>query len=312
VNGKQSPESLTDILKHCTLCPRQCGVDRMRGEKGFCELPGHLVIDCALPHLGEEPPLSGDHGSGTIFFSSCNLRCIFCQNYQISHQAAGEAISPEDLTRIMLDLQDEQCHNINVVTPTPQAPLIIESLHSAREKGLIIPFVYNCSGYEDTGIIKRLAGDVDIYLPDFKYGSDEAAYRCSGVKDYAAVAIAALEEMARQVGDELVMEENIAQKGLIIRHLVMPGLMENSMAALKLIRSRLSRYVTISIMSQYTPIPAVKSHALLRRRVTRSEYDAVVEQALDLGFENLFIQEVDERHLSPDFGKEKPFSWDGQ
>ncbi len=268
-------------------------------------------MDCALPHLGEEPPLSGHHGSGTIFFSSCNLRCIFCQNHQISHNVTGKVLSIEDLAGVMIDLQDEQCHNINVVTPTPQAPFIIEALHLAREKGLIIPFVYNCSGYEAPDIIRRLSGDVDIYLPDFKYGSDEAAYNGSGVKDYTAFAVASLEEMARQVGEELEMNEDIAARGLLIRHLVMPGMPENSMAALKLIRKHLSRNIALSIMSQYTPIPAMKNHPLLKRRVTVGEYEAVIEQALDLGFENIFIQEVDDRHLSPDFRQEMPFAWDG-
>jgi putative pyruvate formate lyase activating enzyme len=301
---------MLDMLEHCVLCPRRCGVDRTAGETGFCGLPGHLVVDCALPHLGEEPPLSGRYGSGTIFFSSCNLRCIFCQNYQISHGTAGRTLTPAGLARMMLDLQRDGCHNINAVTPTPQAPLIIEGLHLAREKGLEIPFVYNCSGYEDPQIIRRLAGDVNIYLPDFKYGSDETARLLSGVGDYVAMAGASLEEMARQVGEGLYLDGEIATGGLLIRHLVLPGLVENSIAALDLIRSRLSPEVTLSIMSQYTPISAVRRHPLIGRRVTRREYTTVVDHARALGFENLYIQEVSERHLLPDFGLEKPFSWE--
>jgi putative pyruvate formate lyase activating enzyme len=301
---------MMDILKHCVLCPRRCGADRTAGETGFCGLADRLVVDCALPHPGEEPPLSGRHGSGTIFFSSCNLRCTFCQNHQISHSTAGRTMTPAGLARIMIDLQDEGCHNINAVTPTPQAPLIIEGLRLARMKGLEIPFVYNCSGYEDPGVLRRLDGDVDIYLPDFKYGSDEAAHLFSGVGDYVAVAVVALEEMARQVGEGLCLKDGIAASGLMIRHLVLPGLVGNSIAALDLIRSHLSPEVALSLMSQYTPTAAVKSHPLLGRRVTRREYQAVVDHALALGFENLFIQEVDERHLSPDFGREKPFCWD--
>jgi putative pyruvate formate lyase activating enzyme len=302
---------MIDILKHCTLCPRNCGIDRTAGEIGFCGLPARMILDCALPHLGEEPPLSGRHGSGTIFFSSCNLRCIFCQNYQISHHAQGRSVTPAALGRIMLDLQDEKCHNINVVTPTPHAPLIMEGLHAARAKGLVIPFVYNCSGYEAQGIIRRLTGEVDIYLPDFKFGLDEVARLCTGVKDYTIQAAAALEEMARQVGDGLDMAEGIARKGLLIRHLVMPGMVENSIAALRLIHKHLSHRVALSIMSQYTPVPGVRNHPLLCRRVTRKEYDTVVEEAMDLGFENLYVQEVDHRHLSPDFDREAPFSWGG-
>ena len=301
---------MMDILKHCVLCPRRCGVDRTAEETGFCGLPGHIVVDCALPHLGEEPPLSGRHGSGTIFFSSCNLRCIFCQNHQISHRAKGKSMTPAGLARMMLALQDEGCHNINVVTPTPQAPLIIEGLRLARIKGLAIPFVYNCGGYEDPEIIRCLDGDVDIYLPDFKYGSDEIARLLSDVGDYVAFAVAALKEMARQVGEGLYLDDGIATGGLLIRHLVLPGFVENSIAALDLIRSHLSPEVALSIMSQYTPVPAVKHHPLLGRRVTRQEYQAVVGHALALGFENLYLQEVDERHLSPDFRQDQPFRWD--
>jgi putative pyruvate formate lyase activating enzyme len=284
-------------------------VDRTAEETGFCGLPGHIVVDCALPHLGEEPPLSGRHGSGTIFFSSCNLRCIFCQNHQISHRAKGKSMTPAGLARMMLALQDEGCHNINVVTPTPQAPLIIEGLRLARIKGLAIPFVYNCGGYEDPEIIRCLDGDVDIYLPDFKYGSDEIARLLSDVGDYVAFAVAALKEMARQVGEGLYLDDGIATGGLLIRHLVLPGFVENSIAALDLIHSHLSPEAALSIMSQYTPVPAVKHHPLLGRRVTRQEYQAVIDHALALGFENLYLQEVDERHLSPDFRQEKPFSW---
>ncbi|MDD4996572.1 MAG: radical SAM protein [Syntrophales bacterium] len=300
---------MLDILKHCVLCPRRCGADRTAGEVGFCRLSGRLVVDCALPHRGEEPPLSGRHGSGTIFFSSCNLRCVFCQNHQISHSAAGKTLTPAGLARIMLDLQDERCHNINAVTPTPQVPLIIEGLHLAREKGLAIPFVYNCGGYEDPQILRRLDGDVDIYLPDFKYGSDETAHLLSGVGDYVAFALGAVEEMARQVGEGLYLDDGIAVRGLLIRHLVLPGYVENSLAALELIRSRLSAEVTLSIMSQYTPIPAVKRHPLLGRRVSSEEYETVVDHALALGFENLYLQEVNNRHLSPDFKREEPFCW---
>ena len=275
---------MIELLKHCTLCPRKCGIDRTAGQTGYCGLPGHALIDCALAHHGEEPPLSGVHGSGTIFFSSCNLRCIFCQNYQISHNVQGNAVTSDALARIMLDLQDQKCHNINAVTPTPQAPFILSALRTARARGLVVPFVYNCGGYEDPEFIRRLEGKVDIYLPDFKYGSDEAAGLYSGAKDYVANATASLDEMARQVGHELEMDGAIAKKGLLVRHLVMPGLVGNSIAALRILRSRLSRYAPISIMSQYTPIAAVGSHPLLGRRLTRREYETVVNEAPRSGF----------------------------
>ena len=219
----------------------------------------------------------------------------------------------DDLGRIMLDLQDAKCHNINVVTPTPHIPFIVEALLKAREQGLTIPFVYNCSGYENPKIIRHLVGAVQIYLPDFKFGSDEAAFLCTGVKDYKDHAVASLQEMLQQVGDDLVLDDSgIAMRGLLIRHLVMPGMVENSIAALKMIRSHLPKHVNLSIMSQYTPIPAVKGHPLLDRRITRHEYDTVVDEALDMGFENLFIQEVNEHHLSPDFRQERPFTWDDE
>ena len=303
-------ESLSDILKHCTLCPRKCGIDRTECKTGFCGLTDRLAIDCALPHLGEEPPLSGRYGSGTIFFSSCNLRCNFCQNYQISHTVTGKAMTSDELAQVMIDLQEENCHNINLVTPTPQLPMIMEGFRLARAKGLHIPLVYNCSGYEDPDIIRRLEGDVDIYLPDFKYGLDDVAYQYSGVKDYVTYAASALEEMARQIGDGLEMDDDLATRGLLIRHLVMPGMIDNSLSALSIIRSRLSRDVALSIMSQYTPIASVKNDPLLRRRVTVDEYEAVIDGALALGFENIFIQEVDDRHLTPDFEQERPFTWE--
>ena len=214
---------LKGMLSSCTLCPRQCRVDRTRGEQGFCRLGDQIVMDCALVHHGEEPPLSGSRGAGTIFFSSCNLKCIYCQNYQISHDIKGELLDSAALARIILSLRDKGCHNIEPVTPTPQTPQIMAALLIAREQGLELPFVYNCGGYEELEVIKMLAGMVDIYLPDFKYGHDEDGLLFSGVKDYVAQALTAIKEMARQVGDELETENDIAHRGLLIRHLILPG-----------------------------------------------------------------------------------------
>jgi putative pyruvate formate lyase activating enzyme len=286
-------------------------VDRTAGKTGFCGLPDAAIVDCAVPHLGEEPPLSGRFGSGTIFFTSCNLRCIFCQNFQISHTLQGQVVSAAELAGTMVDLQDEGCHNINAVTPTPHVPFLLEALRLARSRGLTIPLVYNCSGYESLDVIRLLAGEVDLYLPDFKFGHDETARMCCGVEDYTHHALNTLEAMALQVGEDLEMdpEGEIATRGLLVRHLVLPGMVDNSLAALGLIRARLSEKVTLSLMSQYTPIPTVRCHPLLGRRVTRREYETVVEHALSLGFDNLFIQEVSDRHLTPDFGKDVPFDW---
>ncbi len=248
---------LAGVMKNCVLCPRKCRVDRTAGEKGYCRLADKLIVSHVLPHHGEEPPVSGEHGAGTIFFSSCNLRCSFCQNHQISHQGAGKALDPSALADAMLLLQEKRCHNIEAVTPTPQLPMLLGALLDARLRGLRIPFVYNCSGYEDPGILKRLKGIVDIYMPDFKFGRADTAHFMSGAGDYPGYAILAIKEMIRQVGDSLVIHEGAAASGIVIRHLVLPGMLENSFEVMRQIRKRLSAAVPVSIMSQYTPIPAV-------------------------------------------------------
>lgn len=305
----QPIDSLKRILKECVLCPRMCRVDRIAGDQGFCRLSAKMVISSALPHHGEEPPLSGTGGAGTIFFSSCNLKCIYCQNWQISHSPAGRAVTAEELAGIMLDLEAQGCHNIEPVTPTPHLAGIIEALGIARERGLRVPFVFNCGGYEGEEILRLIEGMVEIYLPDFKYGLDEAGMSCSGVPDYPRHAREALREMVRQVGPSLEIEDDVACRGLLVRHLVLPGRMENSLAALRLIRE-ISPSIPLSLMSQYTPIPAVQGDPLLGRRVTKEEYEQVVDAALDLGFEELYTQEVDDRALNPDFEREEPFAWE--
>jgi putative pyruvate formate lyase activating enzyme len=279
--------NLKKILKRCVLCPRMCRVDRLAGVKGFCRLAAGMVMNSALPHHGEEPPLSGSRGAGTIFFSSCNLKCICCQNYQI-----------------------RGCHNVEPVTPTPHLPGIMEALGIARERGLRVPFIFNCGGYERKEILHLIDGKVEIYLPDFKYGLDEAGKDCSGVPDYPRRALSSLREMVRQVGDALEIEDGVARRGILVRHLVLPGRTDNSMAALELIRE-VSPFIPLSLMSQYTPIPAVQRDPLLGRRVTREEYERVVNAALDLGFEEIYTQEVDDRALNPDFTRERPFAWEG-
>lgn len=303
-------EALKAVLKKCVLCPRHCRVDRTAGEKGACGLSGGIVMDCAMAHFGEEPPLSGTGGAGTIFLSSCNLKCLYCQNYQISHRISGQRLDAKGLARIMLDLQEQGCHNVEPVTPTPQLPGIIEALFIARQKGLTVPFVYNCGGYESNNIIRRLKGLVDIYLPDFKYGIEEEGQMLSGVDDYPQQAVASIQEMISQVGEELELADGIARRGMLIRHLILPGKIENSLAVLDLIKRRLSTAVAVSLMSQYTPIPAVRNHPLLGRRVSRTEYDQVIHYALNSGFDSLYIQAVDGRHCSPDFENKQPFHWE--
>ena len=300
---------LKEIMHCCILCPRKCAVDRTKGQKGFCNLGDRIVVSSALPHHGEEPPLSGRHGAGTIFLSSCNLKCIYCQNYQISHKNDGEHMDSEGLACLMLTLQEKGCHNIEPVTPTPQLPLIMEAFMIARQRGLKLPLVYNCGGYENPDMIKLLDGMVDIYLPDFKYGNGKAALYFTGPKDYPKYALESIRTMAGQVGDILEGDGGIATRGLLIRHLVLPGEIANSIEVLSLIKRHISTSVPLSLMAQYTPVPAVKDHPTLSRRITGKEYEEVINRALDMGFETIFTQEVDERALAPDFDRELPFEW---
>jgi putative pyruvate formate lyase activating enzyme len=300
-------QALLDIYKSCTLCPRACRVDRTKGELGYCRLPADIVMDCALAHHGEEPPLSGKNGAGTIFLSSCNLGCIYCQNYQISHSAQGRHLTVLELAKIMLDLQREGCHNIDLVTPTHQAPLIMEALCMARMQGLTVPFVYNCGGYENPEVIKLFDGMVDIYLPDFKYALEEDAVDFSSAPGYPRFALDSMKEMVKQVGDGLELKDGVAQKGIIIRHLVLPGRIENSKEVLRLIKKEISTSVQLSLMSQYTPVAKVRHHPILKRRITKIEYEQVTDYAMKLGFDNIFVQEVNDDTLTPDFNRANPF-----
>jgi len=300
---------LRELTRSCTLCPRECRADRIEGETGFCGLGPVAVLARALPHFGEEPPISGTGGAGTLFFTSCNLRCPYCQNYQISRDRMGQAMDREALAGVMLELALKGCHNIELVTPTPQIAAITEALLAAAEWGLRLPIVYNCGGYEKTDVIRLLDGIVDVWLPDFKYGSERDARECCAPPDYPQQALESIEEMIRQTGERLETMGGIARRGVIIRHLVLPGKVQNSLDVVRLI-ARLSKKVPLSLMSQYTPTPAVSGDPHFSRRVAREEYETVVDLALDLEFENLFIQEVDEHNLSPDFNREAPFNWD--
>ncbi|MBN2515488.1 MAG: radical SAM protein [Deltaproteobacteria bacterium] len=301
---------LAGITKKCALCPRECGIDRTRGERGFCRLTDKIIMSHALPHYGEEPPVSGKCGAGTIFFSSCNLRCIYCQNYRISHGMMGRSVDPSELSRAMLELQENGCHNIELVSPTPHIHCVLEALSLACADGLHIPLVYNCSGYDNPDIIEMLDGIVDIYLPDFKYGTDKDSFIFSGVMDYVSYALGSIKKMVGQVGDALETENGIARRGIIIRHLVLPGSVTNSLRVLDLLKEHISTTVPISIMAQYEPIPSVTTHPLLCRKITNLEYETVVNYAVDLGFEYIFIQDSnDDRTLIPDFERNDPFAW---
>lgn len=298
---------LNETYKSCTLCPRKCHVDRTAGELGYCRLPADIVMNCALSHHGEEPPLSGTQGAGTIFLSSCNLGCIYCQNYQISHNTQGCNLTILQLATVMLDLQKSGCHNVEPVTPTSQAPLVMEALCLARTQGLTVPFVYNCGGYENPDIIKLLDGMVDIYLPDFKYGLEEDSIMFSSAPGYPRFALDSLKEMVKQVGDHLELKKGIAERGIIIRHLVLPDRIENSKEVLRMIKKEISTSVQLSLMSQYTPVAKVRHHPILKRRITKQEYEQVTNYALKLGFDNIFVQDVNDEELTPDFDRENPF-----
>jgi len=275
-------ETLDALLSPCRLCPHCCMVDRRHGERGRCGVGVAAKVASFGPHFGEEPPLVGRRGSGTVFFSGCNLSCVFCQNYVISQLGKGEEITTQDLATIFLDLARRGCHNINLVTPTHQAPAIVSALALAEQAGLELPIVWNCGGYESPEVLLLLDGIVDIYMPDVKYGDDAPAARYSGASDYATNLEAVLREMHRQVGD-LVIEEGIAQRGLLVRHLVLPGGIAASDRVFELIASRLGRETYVNVMEQYRPCYRADRHPDLARRPALSEYVEAVNAARGRG-----------------------------
>jgi len=266
-------------LKPCSLCPRQCGVDRLAGETGFCR-SGYLPeISSYGPHFGEERPLVGRYGSGTIFLTHCNLACVFCQNNEISHRGEGEAVSFEQFSRIMLRLQEAGCHNLNFVTPTHFVPQILKALPAAIEQGLTVPLVYNTGGYDAVETLRLLDGVFDIYLPDYKYTRGEVAARYSQAPDYPEVVTAALKEMHRQVGDLDLDEEGIACRGLLVRHLVLPEGLAGTQEAMHFLAREISTDTYVNLMDQYRPCGDVPPDSPLNRRITRSEFKTAVRLA---------------------------------
>ena len=269
---KKRVQALEDILKDCRLCPRECRTNRLEGELGYCKADSGLIVSSAFPHFGEESPLVGVHGSGTIFLTHCNLRCIFCQNYDISHLGRGERITSSDMARMMIRLQELGCHNINFVTPTHYVPQIVASLPEAIEHGLRIPLVYNCSGYESLEVIQLLEGIVDIYMPDAKFMDEKYSKEYCNAPDYPGVLKKVLKEMHRQVGDLKTDSHGIAEKGLLIRHLVMPGGVASSEAVLRFIAEEISVHTYVNIMDQYRPEYHACEHVPINRRITHKEY----------------------------------------
>ena len=279
-------------MERCQLCPRKCGVNRLKGESGFCHSPGStLVISSFHPHFGEERPLVGTGGSGTIFITHCNLRCVFCQNWETSQLGMGAECALEDFAAMMLRLNEIGCHNINFVTPTHYSALILKALAIAAENGLQLPIVYNTSGWERLEILEVLDGIVDIYLPDFKYwDSDMSAKYSSGAESYPEVTKAAILEMHRQVGVATPKKDGIMQRGLMIRHLVMPNNVSGSEQIMEWIAENLPKDTYVNIMAQYTPLFKAYDYPEISRRITNEEYVKVVKRAQEVGLTNLDIQ----------------------
>ncbi|QJA05373.1 radical SAM protein [Thermosulfurimonas marina] len=278
--------ALYDRLSPCRLCPNECGVDRLGGERGICRVGDRPMVSSFGPHFGEEAPLVGFGGSGTIFFTYCNMACVYCQNWEISHLGEGEEISVEELARIMLLLQARGCHNINLVTPTHQVPFIVEALKIAAEQGLRLPLVYNCGGYESVETLRLLEGLIDIYMPDFKYADAKVALRLSKVTNYPEVAKAALKEMHRQVGD-LVIRDGIAVRGLLVRHLVLPGGLSGTRGVLSFIAREISPNTYVNIMDQYHPCGDAWKYPPLDRRLRPEEYEEALRIAEEVGLKRL-------------------------
>ena len=280
----------------CDLCPRKCLVDRKKGEKGICGQTENLKVARAALHFWEEPCISGDAGSGAVFFSGCPLHCVFCQNENIANGTVGKEISLERLVDIFLELQEKRANNINLVTPGHFVPQIVKALDQARKEGLTLPVVYNTSSYETVDTIKMLEGYVDIYLPDFKYMSPGLSKKYSHAPDYAEVAKAAIAEMVRQTGKAVFVngdEDNLILRGTIVRHLTLPGCMEDSMQILKYLHETYGDTIYISIMNQFTPLSNLEKYPELNRKIADEEYETLVDYAIDIGIENGFVQEGD-------------------
>ena len=297
---------------NCNLCPRNCNANR-NITTGFCKMPEKIMVARAALHMWEEPCISGNNGSGTVFFSGCTLRCVFCQNHEIAAGRRGKEISVGRLAEIFLELQAKHANNINLVTPTHYVPWIAKALESAKRQGLKLPVVYNTGSYENVDTLKRMEGLVDVYLPDMKYADSGLSTRYSGAKDYFDIAKAAVEEMYRQVenpeffdsgeAEKLGIEAGIMKKGVIVRHLMLPGQIEDSKKVVRYIYETYGDAVYISLMNQYTPLDTVKEFPELNRKVTEKEYAELVDFAVNLGVVNGFVQDKDtaEESFIPDF-----------
>ena len=278
----ETVKQLWERMNPCELCPRRCKVNRNKGQIGFCGIADVPVVSSVGPHFGEESVLVGAGGSGTIFFAGCNLGCIFCQNFDISHYRHGRQVTIEQLAQSMLDLQDYGCHNINFVTPTHVITVIVAAIELARKKGLSIPTVYNTGGYDSLETLQLLDGYMDIYMPDMKYSDSEAAKELSSAPDYPQVNLAAVKEMHRQVGD-LQVESGLATRGLLVRHLVLPENLAGSFEIIDFLAEKISRKTTINVMDQYRPCYKASSYPKINRRPTLQEIESVRQYAIQKG-----------------------------
>ena len=280
-----------DLLNHCCLCPRKCGVDRIKDKKGFCITGYQARVFSYTSHFGEEPPVSGCRGSGAIFFSGCNMACVYCQNYQFSQQGIGRELSCEQLAKIMLKLQDLGCHNINLVTPTHVMPQILKALLFAASLGLRIPIVYNTSGYELPEMIKLLEDIVDIFLVDMRYAEAEMSKRYSNASDYPEYNQAVVKQMHKQVGTAKINKQGLIEKGIIIRHLVLPGNISGTEKIMRFIAEQISPQTYVSLMSQYLPCYKANNYPELHRRISEEEYARAKNLMLKFGLSNGWLQE---------------------
>ena len=284
---KTVKHELIEALSACELCPRSCGANRLEDDKGICNTGRQAKVSSAMPHFGEEPPLVGSRGSGTVFFTNCNLLCNFCQNYDISHEGNGRETDDEELAGLMLRLQRMGCHNINFVTPSHVVPQIISALEIAIEKGLSIPLVYNTSAYDNVETLRLLNGIIDIYMPDFKFWDKAMAGKTCDADDYPEIARAALQEMQRQVGVLEMDKQGIALKGLLVRHLVMPESLDETRQILRFIARKISPQTYVNVMPQYRPCGRAGETPEINRRLYSEEYEESLEIAKEEGLVNI-------------------------
>lgn len=308
---KKRAERLKVKLSSCVICPRHCEADRLNELEGFCKSGRNPLVASTVAHFGEEPVLVGKNGAGNVFFGSCNLRCVYCQNWQISHPQRGlrkNEITVEELADRMIDLQTQGCHNINFVSPSHFVAQMVEAVSIAAEKGLSIPLVYNTNAYDDLETLKALDGIIDIYLPDIKYSDDLAAIKYSQARDYVAISRRAIKEMWRQTGKLMLDANGLAQRGMIVRHLILPNDISGTEESLKFLSEEVSKEITVSLMAQYYPTNKAEKIPLLSRKIRTREYEQAIDLLEKYGLENGWVQEMEATDVyKPNFEKEQPF-----